>query len=72
MRTFPADLTAFILAALCVVAIAILAGLGVPIPEVLATVALVSAGGGAGAALPRVATPIAALPTAPKGTGIVQ
>ena len=47
-----AALASFILAALCVVAITVLAALSVPIPDVLPTVALVSVGGGAGLAAP--------------------
>jgi hypothetical protein len=44
---------AFILLGLCIVAIAVLAGMGIAIPEVLVTLALVLAGIGGGATLPR-------------------
>lgn len=53
MSKIPSDLAMLVLAALCVVAITILAALGADIPEVLSTVALVAAGAGGGAALPR-------------------
>lgn len=58
------DLTAFSLTGLCVVAMVVLAALHQPIPELLATITLVSLGVGGGAALPRTAgtssTPAAA------------
>lgn len=53
MSKLPADVAAFVLAALCVLAIATLAALGVAVPDVLPTIALVSAGAGGGAAIPR-------------------
>lgn len=72
MTKIPGDLAAFILAALAVVAIAVLAGLGVPVPEVLPTIALVSAGAGGGAVLPRtVRTEPTATPVAGSGVGVI-
>lgn len=48
-----ADLAAFILTALCVVAITLLAALGLTVPDALVTIAFVSVGIGGGVALPR-------------------
>lgn len=70
MSKIPADLAAFILAALCVVAITLLAALGIDVPDVLPTIALVSAGAGGGASLPR-ARAAAAVPPAPAGVGVI-
>lgn len=48
-----ADVLSGATTALCVVSITLLAALGAPVPDVLVTVALVSAGAGAGSAIPR-------------------
>ncbi len=69
MNRFPADLAAFVLAALCVVAITVLVALGQAVPDVLVTIALVSAGAGSGAAIPRARTAPAA--EAPPTVGLV-
>lgn len=53
LSTLRADVLAYALAALAVVAITLLAALGQDVPEVLVTVALVAAGAGAGGAVPR-------------------
>lgn len=53
MKTLHADVAAFVLTGLCIVAVAILAAIEVDIPEVLVTVALVAIGASGGAALPR-------------------
>lgn len=67
------DLAAFILTALCVVAITILAALAVPIPDALVTIAFVTVGIGGGVALPRPVTPpaIEAPPVTPAGAGVI-
>lgn len=70
MTRVPGDVAAFILAALCVVAIAILAGLAVPVPEVLITIALVSVGAGGGAAIPRTRPEIPQAPVEPASAGV--
>lgn len=49
------DLATLALVALCVIAIAVLAALKVPIPASLDTIALVAAGGAAGIAIPQAA-----------------
>lgn len=57
---------------LCIVAITVLAALSIPVPEVLVTLALVLAGVGGGAVLPR-PTAGAATPVAPSGgAGVIQ
>ena len=73
MTRVPGDVAAFTLAALCVVAIAILAGLAVPVPEVLITIALVSVGAGGGAAVPRTRpeTPPTSAQAPSAGVGII-
>ena len=53
MNPIRADLAAFALVALCVVAIVILSIVGQPIPEVLSTVALIAVGAATGASIPR-------------------
>lgn len=70
MSKIPADLSAFVLAALCVVAITILAALGIEVPEVLPIIALVSAGVGGGAGLPRRSPQAPAAAPAP-GVGVI-
>lgn len=70
MPKLPSDVLAFILAALCVVGIIVLAVLGQPIPDVLTTVALFSAGIGGGASLPRLSAGTTTPPPAP--VGIIQ
>jgi hypothetical protein len=57
---------AFLLVALCVIAIAVLAALGVNVPEILSTVALVALGGGAGVALPGASTTTLVAPVTPE------
>jgi hypothetical protein len=61
MRKIPANIAILIVLGLALVCITILAALHSPIPEVLTTVALVAAGGGAGLSLP--ATGITAITT---------
>jgi ribosomal protein L12E/L44/L45/RPP1/RPP2 len=56
MNPLRADLAAFALVALCVVAILVLAVVGQPIPEVLSTVALIAVGAATGASIPRAGT----------------
>lgn len=70
MTRVPGDVAAFILAALCVVAIAILAGLGVAVPEVLITIALVSVGAGGGIAIPRTHPETPQTPPQPASAGV--
>jgi hypothetical protein len=60
LSTMRGDLAAFALAALVVTAIAVLAALGQPVPDVLSTVVLVSVSAAAGAAVPRTGAPAAA------------
>jgi hypothetical protein len=52
MTKIPANIAIIVLLGLTLACITILAALGQPIPEVLSTVALVAAGGGAGLSLP--------------------
>jgi hypothetical protein len=59
LTTVRGDVAAFALAALVVIAIAVLAALGQPVPDVLATVALVAVSAAARATVPRVIAPTA-------------
>lgn len=70
MTRIPGDVAAFVLAALCVVAIAILAGLSLAVPEVLITIALVSVGAGGGAAVPRTRPEIPQTPVQPASASV--
>lgn len=65
ITTLPADLSAAVLAALCVVGIIVLTALGQVVPDVLVTIALVSVGVSGGAALPRTARATPTPPPAP-------
>ena len=73
MTRVPDVVYAFVLAALCVVAITILAGLSLTVPEVLITIALVSVGAGGGAAVPRTRpeTPPTSAQAPSAGVGII-
>lgn len=68
ITTLPADLSAAVLAALCVVGVILLTALGQPVPDVLVTIALVSVGVSGGAALPRTRT----TPTPPAAAQVFQ
>lgn len=54
MKNLPSNIAVFIILGLTLVIIGVLAALHVPIPDVVSTIALVAAGGGAGLSLPAV------------------
>lgn len=64
MRKIPANIAILIVLGLALVCITVLAALHSPVPEVLTTVALVAAGGGAGLSLPSLQS-TQSLPAAP-------
>lgn len=71
MKNLPSNIAVFIILGLTLVIIGVLAALHVAIPDVVSTVALVAAGGGAGLSLPAVQalsytpTPTQVAPLAP-------